>query len=129
MLWVFGDNCVDKDNKYCKGHAKYTIDKEGKYEEFKIDYAQGEVTGKEVTDVVHISDKLAIPDQLIGAAGYVNEEYEGYDGIMGWFDSELHVGRARLRPDDHFPKLPFIVTSTYYWDTKYQLCKVETGLS
>lgn len=89
MLWVFGDNCVDEDNKFCKGHAKYVLKKEGKYEEFKIGYAQGEVTGKEATDIVCISDKIVIPDQLIGVAGYVDEEYEGYDGTMGWFNYQM----------------------------------------
>ncbi|KAI6646309.1 hypothetical protein LOD99_9261 [Oopsacas minuta] len=82
LLWVFGENCLDRD-RFCIGHNKYKFDEEKDYEDFEITYGDGNALGFEMTDVVHLSDKLSIEDQLFGAAGYVRGKYEGFDGMMG----------------------------------------------
>ncbi|KAI6646313.1 Lysosomal aspartic protease-like [Oopsacas minuta] len=83
LLWVFGSNCLDGESDYCKGHPKYVLEKDKEYEDFSIEYESTETSGKEVTDVVHVTDKIGIKDMLFGAAGKVGQKYEGYDGIMG----------------------------------------------
>ncbi|KAI6646318.1 Lysosomal aspartic protease [Oopsacas minuta] len=83
LLWVFGSNCLDDESDYCKGHPKYVLEKDKEYEDFSIEYESGETSGKEVTDVVHVTDEIGIQDMLFGAAGEVGEEYEGHDGVMG----------------------------------------------
>ncbi|KAI6652372.1 hypothetical protein LOD99_7386 [Oopsacas minuta] len=73
-MWVYGDNCLDDKTKCVR--TKYTP--------FKLCCASGDETGKMVTGVdVQITDKIAVMNQLFGAAGDVREDYEGVDGVMG----------------------------------------------
>ncbi|KAI6652356.1 Gut cathepsin D-like aspartic protease [Oopsacas minuta] len=84
LLWVFGDNCLDDKNEECKGHTKFVLEKATKYKDFELEYESGYVKGKEVKGVdVHVTGKITIKNQLFGAAGDVDEEYEGLDGVMG----------------------------------------------
>ncbi|KAI6646316.1 hypothetical protein LOD99_9268 [Oopsacas minuta] len=83
ILWVFSDECLDEEDENCEGHAKYELEEDKEYKIFKIGYADGEVSGVKVADEIHLATKLIVKDVMFGAAGEVNDEYEGYDGIMG----------------------------------------------
>ena len=86
VLWVIGEKCKDTD-PLCKDIRKFdpamsSTFKDGE-RELKLQYVKGYVFVSVGRDDVSITEGLEAKQQLFGSASKLDEQYDGYDGILG----------------------------------------------